>query len=111
MYKATDPIKQREHYLGWENDEDNDNGKMELDREDIKTLCYEDVTLLMLPNPEGKRDLLAMEVTLKYTKGWKKKLNPLVFARNHVCDALLTFSAGKRTSLLRLILLFLMRSY
>ena len=54
----------------------------------------------MLPNPKGKRDLLAMEVTLKYTKGWKKKLNPLVFARNYVYNALLTFSVGKRTSLL-----------
>ncbi|KAK5562715.1 hypothetical protein LTR43_011671, partial [Exophiala xenobiotica] len=84
VYKVTDPIKQREHYLGWENDEDNDNGKMELDWEDIKTLCYEDVTLLMLPNPEGKRDLLAMEVTLKYTKGWKKKPNPKTYILTEV---------------------------
>ena len=45
---------------------------MDLDLEDIKTLCYEDVTLLMLPNSEGKRDVLVMEVTLKYTKGWEK---------------------------------------
>jgi hypothetical protein len=63
VYKVIDQIKQREHYLGWENDEDYDNDKMELDWEDIKTRCYEDVTLLMLPNPEGKRDLLT-EVTL-----------------------------------------------
>jgi hypothetical protein len=76
VYKATDQVKQREHYLGWENDKHDDDDKMELDWEDIKTLCYEDVTLLMLPNPEGKRDLLAMEVTLKYTKGWKKRPNP-----------------------------------
>ncbi|KIX10206.1 uncharacterized protein Z518_01287 [Rhinocladiella mackenziei CBS 650.93] len=46
----------------------NDNDEMELEWEDIKTLCYDDVTLLMLSNPEGKRDLLAMEVTLKYTE-------------------------------------------
>jgi hypothetical protein len=100
VYKVTDQIKQREHYLGWENDEDYDNDKMELDWEDIKTLCYEDVTLLMLPNPEGKRDLLAMEVTLKYTKGWKKRPNPSVLARNHVCDAGPTDIFGRKTYIL-----------
>ena len=41
---------------------------MDLDLEDIKTLWYEDVTLLMLSNSEGKRDVLVMEVTLTYTK-------------------------------------------
>jgi len=76
VYKVTDQVKQREHYLGWEKDKHKENDEMELDWEDIKTLCYEDVTLLVLPNPEGKRDLLAMEVTLKYTKGWKKRPNP-----------------------------------
>ena len=54
----------------------NVNNKMELNQEDIKTLCCKDVILLMLPNPKGKRDLLAVEVTLKYTKEWKKRLNP-----------------------------------
>jgi hypothetical protein len=49
---------------------------MGLDLEDIQTLCYEDVTLLMLRNPDGERDHLAMEVTLKYSKGWKKRPNP-----------------------------------
>jgi hypothetical protein len=77
VYKVDNRTKQREHYLGWENDDSDAGNKMDLlDWEDIKTLCYEDVTLVMLPNPEGKRDLLAMEVTLKYTEGWKRKPNP-----------------------------------
>lgn len=76
VYTAINRTKQREHYLGWENDEPSDNDEMDLDLEDIKTLCYEDVTLVMLPNPEGNRDLLAMEITLKYTEGYQKKPNP-----------------------------------
>jgi hypothetical protein len=38
-----------------------------------KTLCYGDVTLLLLPNPDGIRDVLAMEVDVKHTKGHHKK--------------------------------------
>ncbi|KIW87093.1 uncharacterized protein Z519_12204 [Cladophialophora bantiana CBS 173.52] len=49
---------------------------MDLDWEDIKTLYYEDVTLVILPNPVAKRDLLTMEITLKYIKGYQKKPNP-----------------------------------
>ena len=80
VYKPIDRKKLREHYIGWEDDGSDDNldvdDEMDLDWEEIKTLCYEDVTLLMLPNPEGKRDILVMEVTLKYTKGKKKKPRP-----------------------------------
>jgi len=72
----TNRRKQREHYIGWEEDQSDNEDDMDLDLEDIKTLCYEDVKLLMLPNPDGKRDILAMEVTLKYTKGHKKRPNP-----------------------------------
>lgn len=49
---------------------------MDYTAEEVKTLCYEDITLLLLPNPHAKRDILVMEVTLKYTKGWKKKPKP-----------------------------------
>jgi hypothetical protein len=38
-----------------------------------KTLCYGDVTLLLLPNPDSIRDVLAMEVDIKHTKGHHKK--------------------------------------
>lgn len=38
----------------------------------IKGLCWQDVTLLLLPNPSGTRDILAMEVNLRHTKGSEK---------------------------------------
>ena len=38
-------------------------------KEPVKTICYEDVNLLLLPNPTGTRDLLALEIDLRYTKG------------------------------------------
>jgi len=79
VYKLIDRRKLKEHYIGWEDESGSDadtNDEMDLEWEEIKTLCYEDVTLLMLPNPEGKRDILVMEVKLKYTKGVKKKPRP-----------------------------------
>ena len=78
MYKSIDRRKLKEHYIGWEDESgsDADINETDLDWEEIKTLCYEDVTLLMLPNPEGRRDIIVMEVTLKYTKGAKKKPRP-----------------------------------
>ena len=54
VYTTTDRRKQREHYIGWENDDSDASDPMDLGLEDIRTLCYEDVTLVMLPNPEGK---------------------------------------------------------
>ena len=39
----------------------------------VKTLCYEDVSLILLPNPTGPRDLLAMEVNLRYHQGHQKR--------------------------------------
>jgi len=58
VYRPTDRKKLREHYIGWENDDPDDNpdvnDEMDLDWEEIKTLCYEDVTLLMLPNRRPK---------------------------------------------------------
>jgi hypothetical protein len=79
VYKSIDRRKLKERYIGWEDESGSDadiNDEMDLEWEEIKTLCYEDVTLLMLPNPEGKRDILVMEVKLKYTKGAKKKPRP-----------------------------------
>lgn len=76
VYSATDKKKQREHYIGWENDASDGGEEMDCTAEQVNTICYEDVTLLLLPNPGANRDILVMEVTLKYTKGWKKKPNP-----------------------------------
>ena len=81
MYKMMSRRKQRKHYLIWEADDDNlDNNenKMDLDWEEIKTLCYKDVTLLLLPNPNRKRDILVMEVVLKYTKECQNTPKPWV---------------------------------
>lgn len=42
-----------------------------------KALCYEDVQLWIVQNPmPGKRDLVAMEITLKYHKGADRKPKP-----------------------------------
>jgi hypothetical protein len=42
-----------------------------------KALCYEDIQLWIVQNPTPKgRDLLAMEITLKYHKGADKKPKP-----------------------------------
>lgn len=76
VYSAIDRKKQREHYIGWENDESENDSRTDCASEGVKTLCYEDVTLLLLPNPSADRDILVIEVTLKYTKGWKRRPNP-----------------------------------
>ena len=82
MYTTINRKKQREHYIGWENnDDDDDDDEMDLELEAIKILCYKDVTLLMLPNPEGKRDVLVMEVILNYTKGGRRNRSRRWFHR------------------------------
>ncbi|OAA52162.1 hypothetical protein BBO_00003 [Beauveria brongniartii RCEF 3172] len=47
--------------------------------DDFKTICYRDVKLILLKNPSGGRDLPAMEVTLRYAKGWERRENPKTF--------------------------------
>jgi hypothetical protein len=39
------------------------------DNEQAKTLCYGDVTLFLLPNPDSIRDLLGMKVDICHIKG------------------------------------------
>lgn len=41
----------------------------DLRNEDLKTLCYGQISLILLLNPGGIRDHLVMEVDLKHTKG------------------------------------------
>lgn len=52
--------------------EENDNM---MDGEEVKTLCYEDVALITLPNPTGIRDILAMEININIPKGIRKTPN------------------------------------
>ena len=47
--------------------------KMDVDLDKpVKTLCYKHVTLILLRKPKAKRDLLAMEIDLRFTKGYKR---------------------------------------
>ena len=49
---------------------------MNLDNEEIiECLCYKHVTLILLPNPDGERDVLAMKVDLRFTKEHKRTYN------------------------------------
>ena len=54
-------------------EEEDDTMDCDWDSEQAKTLCYGDVTLFLLPNPDGIRDLLAMEIDVKHTKGHQRK--------------------------------------
>jgi hypothetical protein len=50
--------------------------------EPVKTLCYKDVNLLLLPNPTRPRDLLALEIDLQYTKGHQRQTKRLAIYSN-----------------------------
>jgi ATP-dependent DNA helicase Q1 len=55
-----------------------DSADHDWDNEQAKTLCYGDVTLFLLPNPDGIRDLLGMEVDICHSKGHQRKPKRLV---------------------------------
>jgi hypothetical protein len=87
---ARNEKKSRGYAIG-EDDEDEDedeNENREVGEEDIteydwdneqaKTLCYGDVTLFSLSNPDDIRDLLGMEVDTYHTKGHQRKPKRLV---------------------------------
>jgi hypothetical protein len=50
--------------------------------EPVKTLCYKDVNLLLLPNPTGTYNLLTLEIDLRYTKGYQKQTKRSVIYSN-----------------------------
>lgn len=53
--------------------EGNSEDAMDLNSEEIvECLCYKHITLVLLLNPDGDRDILAMEVDLQFTKGHKR---------------------------------------
>ena len=58
---------------GHNRNDSSDRGDSDWEDEDDKTLCYKDVSLLLLPNPGSIRDLLVMEVDIGHTKGHVKK--------------------------------------
>ncbi|KAI2791759.1 hypothetical protein POX_c04637 [Penicillium oxalicum] len=52
--------------------------------EDLKTLCYGQINLVLLPNPGGLRDHLVMEVDLKHTKGHYSRPKRKIFLMSEV---------------------------
>lgn len=83
-YKKLSKKAIEDHYFGSEDEATQPKYAEEWDpkEDDFKTICYRDVTLTLLKNPEGGRDLPAMEVTLRYTKGWEKRENPYVLTEH-----------------------------
>lgn len=58
-------------------DYDDDTGEFTKSKRRYKALCYEDIRLWIVQNPtRGRRDLVAMEISLKYHKGADKKPKP-----------------------------------
>ncbi len=74
MYVAENKKKNKEHCIG-ENDEDEEDDFMDCDwdNEQARTLCYDDVTLFLLPNPDGTRNLLTIKIDVKHTKEHQRK--------------------------------------
>lgn len=68
-----------------EEEEHIDDDAMEVDGEETNYEClrYKDITLVLLPNPNGERDILAMEVDLRFTKGHKRKFKRYVAYPKH----------------------------
>lgn len=80
-YKKLNKKAINDHYFSSENEEPEPEeyaNEWDPEKDDFKTITYGDVKLLLLKNPEGGRDLPAMEVTLRFTKGWERRENPCV---------------------------------
>ncbi|CAG7991807.1 unnamed protein product [Penicillium salamii] len=58
--------------------------KWDLRNEDLKTLCYGQISLILLLNPSSIRDYLIMEVDLKHTKGHNKRPKKKIFLMSEV---------------------------
>jgi hypothetical protein len=70
VYVALNEMKSRGYAIGEDEDGNDNRGSGEedstdhdWDNEQAKTLCYGDVTLVLLPNPDGIRDLLGFFVS------------------------------------------------
>jgi hypothetical protein len=61
-----------------DDDEDEYKDDWDLRNEDLKTLCYGQISLILLLNPRGNRDHLVMEIDLKHTKGHHSRPKRLV---------------------------------
>jgi Protein of unknown function (DUF3435) len=71
--------KKEEGYEPWDGLDDSDyNDNQGEDKEKrCKALCYEDICLMLLRNPDRRdRDVLAMEVRMTHHKGAERKPKP-----------------------------------
>ena len=77
-YKKLSKAAIDDHYFDYKNEESETSQMDEYDpkEDDFKTVCYKDIQLFLLKSPDGGRDLPAMEVTLRFTKGWERRENP-----------------------------------
>ncbi|KAM7192210.1 Protein of unknown function (DUF3435) domain containing protein [Rhypophila sp. PSN 637] len=66
------------HYIGQSEDVDL-SAQWNPEEDDFRTVSYRDVKLFLLPNLGAPKDLLVMEITLRYTKGWDRRPIPKTF--------------------------------
>ncbi|OOQ83285.1 hypothetical protein PEBR_35308 [Penicillium brasilianum] len=72
------------HFFGREDDNKEIEEEWDLREDDLKTLCYGQISLILLPNPGGIRDHLVMEIDLKHTKGHHSKPKRKIFLMSEV---------------------------
>ncbi|CAG7936683.1 unnamed protein product [Penicillium nalgiovense] len=72
-----------QHFFGGA-DENEEHEDWDLREDDLKTLCYGQISLILLPNPGGLRDHLVMEIDLKHTKGHHTKPKRKIFLMSEV---------------------------
>ncbi|KAE8397492.1 hypothetical protein BDV37DRAFT_291961 [Aspergillus pseudonomiae] len=77
------------HFYGRGNNDNEGDEEAEWDTmsEDLKTLCYGQISLILLPNPHGPRDHLVMEIDLKHTKGHLNKPKRKIFLMSEVKES------------------------
>ncbi|KAK4207265.1 hypothetical protein QBC37DRAFT_487614 [Rhypophila decipiens] len=73
------------HYIG-QNKEVDLSAEWNPEEDDFRTVSYRDIKLFFLPNPGAPKDLLVMEITLRYTKGWNQRPIPKTFILYEVGD-------------------------
>lgn len=66
--------------------EGEDDGEPPSVEEIMQCLCYRHITMVLLPHPEGERDLLAVEIDLRFTKGHKRNARRKIFCVYEVDD-------------------------
>ncbi|KAJ5098773.1 hypothetical protein N7532_005774 [Penicillium argentinense] len=78
-----------QHFFGNADDGDRPpEDEWDLRHEDLKTLCYGQISLILLPNPTGERDHLVIEIDLKHTKGHHSRPKRKIFLISEVKESI-----------------------